>query len=71
METAPEILDGLEVTPQFPLAIDLERKKTPRYERTSAVFVDKDGTVRQVFPMMTHMRASAAVLLDEIDALLK
>lgn len=69
LEVAPGIWNGLEAPPTYPIMADINRKGTPRYERTTVYLVDGKGVVRQVLPMMTHMRATAAVLLSEIDRL--
>ena len=71
LDKAPGILTGLDPVPTFPIAVDLDQKATRPYERTTAYLIDAKGVVRQVFPMMTHMRASAATLLSDADALLK
>lgn len=67
LEQAPGILDGLDATPTYPVLIDIDRKAAPRLDRTTAYLVNREGKVTQVFPMMTHMRATARTLLGETD----
>lgn len=69
LESARQILDSLSPRPSFPIAADIARSATGSYDRTTAYLVDRSGSVRQIFPMMTHMRATARVLLKEIDRL--
>lgn len=69
MAKASGILDGLEVAPEYPILVDVNREGTPRFERTTVYLIDEEGVVRQVLPMMTHMRATAGVLLAEMDRL--
>lgn len=58
-----------EEPPAFPLLADVSRARTASYDRASATYIDGEGIVRQLFPMMAHMRASAGCLLAEIDRL--
>ncbi len=51
----------------FKIAADIERKGTPLYDRTTAYLVDKSGTIRQIFPMVIHVRPSWGAFLSEID----
>ena len=53
----------------FAIVADLERQETLGYDRTTATFIDKQGVVRQVFPMIIHARPSWRVILREIDRL--
>lgn len=57
-------------SPPFDIVADLGRKKTKRYDRTTAYLIDKTGTVRQVFPMLIHSRASWQAILNEMDRIL-
>lgn len=54
-------------SPKFDIVADLNRKKTKRYDRTTAYFIDKQGIVRQIFPMLIHSRPSWQAVLNEID----
>lgn len=53
--------------PPFDILADIGRKKTKRYDRTTAYLIDKSGVVRQVFPMLIRSRASWNAILNEID----
>ena len=55
--------------PAFKIGADLGYKKTTAYKRTTAYLIDKEGVVRQIFPMLIHMRASWLAILDEVDKL--
>lgn len=54
---------------KFELLTDVGRKKTEAYERTTAYLIDEKGIVRQVFPMVIHVRPSWGAFLTEIDQL--
>lgn len=56
--------------PKFEVVADLNRKVTTRYDRTSAYLIDKQGIVRQIFPMLIHSRPSWQAILSEIDNVL-
>jgi len=60
-----------EPAPWFHIVADLNYEKTQAYDRTTAYFVDKQGIVRQVFPMMIHHRPSWDAILHEIDRILE
>jgi alkyl hydroperoxide reductase subunit AhpC len=53
----------------FAIVADLNREKTPKYDRTTAYLIDRKGIVRQIFPMLIHERASWQAILHEIDKL--
>lgn len=53
--------------PRFDIVADIDRKKTKKYDRTTAYLIDKEGMVRQIFPMLIHERASWGGILHEID----
>lgn len=53
--------------PRFEIVADVNRGKTPRYDRTTAYLIDRKGIVGQVFPMLIHSRASWWAILHEID----
>lgn len=54
-------------SPKFDVVADLHRRKTKRYNRTTAYLIDKKGIVRQIFPMLIHSRPSWDAVLNEID----
>lgn len=56
-------------SPPFDIVADIDRKDTPRYDRTTAYLIDKKGIVREIFPMLIHQRASWEAILHEIDKL--
>ncbi len=58
-------------TPGFAIAADFKRKTTPKYDRATTYFIDKEGVVRQIFPMTISNRASWKPILGEIDRLLE
>ncbi len=70
LESHARFLKGFGGTPPFDIVADLDRAETQAYDRTTAYFVDKEGVVRQVFPMIIHNRPSWSAILDEIDDLL-
>lgn len=53
----------------FDVVADLGREQTKAYDRTSAYLIDKNGIVRQVFPMLTHYRSNWQAILREVDRL--
>ena len=55
--------------PPFDVVADLERRVTTTYDRTTAYLIDKEGVVRQVFPMLIHARPSWRAIVGEIEAL--
>ena len=55
--------------PPFAIVADVNRKQTPRYDRTTAYLIDKKGIVREIFPMLIHSRASWRAILHEVDKL--
>lgn len=64
------MLDALKPEPRFPVVADLNREKTLQYDRTTAYLIDKEGVVRQIFPMIIHARPSWEVVLDEMERVL-
>ncbi len=65
LELAGQILWAFgEAPPPFPMICDLERGKTLAYDRTTAYLIDKQGIVREIFPMIIHARPSWKVILD-------
>ena len=55
----------------FEIVADIGLKQTGRYKRTTAYFIDKSGTVREVFPMIIHSRPSWSAILGRIDELIE
>lgn len=64
-----KVIGELGERPPYPILCDAKRKQTPRYERTTAYLVDRDGTVLQVFPMEIYDRPPWWAVLNEIDRL--
>ena len=60
---------GFEPAPRFDIVADLDRAETKAYDRTTAYLIDKEGTVRQIFPMIIHARPAWEAILREIDGL--
>jgi len=54
----------------FFIVADVNHEKTRPYSRTTAYFIDKSGTVRQVFPMEIYNRPSWWAILNEVDRIL-
>jgi hypothetical protein len=57
--------------PPFEVLHDLKRQRTAPYDRTTAYLIDKNGQVRQVFPMLIHMRPSWEPVLREVAKLVR
>ncbi len=68
-ESAKLILKHFKKSPPFDIVADVNKEKTPRYERTTIYYIDKQGIVRQIFPMLIHMRPNWESILHEIDRL--
>jgi len=68
-ESAKLILKHFKESPPFDLVADLNKEKTPRYERATIYYIDKRGVVRQIFPMLIHMRPNWESVLREVDRL--
>ena len=69
LDTFAGMPSRLKPAPRFPVLADLNRKDTLAYDRTTAYLIDKQGIVREIFPMIIHARPSWDVVLDEIKAL--
>ena len=54
---------------EFPIVADLKREWVPALDRTTAYLIDKQGIVREVFPMIIHARPSWDVVLGELEKL--
>lgn len=67
LKTHGNMVTKIKPSPRFDIVADLNRKKTKRYDRTTTYFIDKQGIVRQIFPMLIHTRASWSAILNEID----
>ena len=63
------ILESFESTPQFDIVGDIDRGATSKYKRTTAYLIDKQGVVRQVFPMLIHARPTWHAILREVTRL--
>lgn len=64
-----KMLKSLEATPRFHVVADLGRKKTKSYDRTTAYLINKQGIVRQIFPMLIHARPTWNAILGEVAKL--
>lgn len=62
-----KFLENFSPGPRFDIVADMGRKKTKKYDRTTAYLIDKEGMVQQIFPMLIHERASWRGILHEID----
>ncbi len=69
LKTHGKMLKRLKAPLPFDIVADLQREVTKRYDRTTAYLIDKQGVVRQIFPMLIHKRASWRAILHEIDKL--
>lgn len=69
LESHGKMLAGFDPKPRFKIVADLNHKKTKKYKRTTAYLIDKEGIVRQVFPMMIRHRPSWTAVLSEIEKL--
>ena len=65
------IANHFEEPPPFQHAPDIGRKATAAYERTSSYLIDKQGIVREVFPMEIYGRAPWWSVLRGMDAALR
>ncbi len=54
---------------RFPVVADLQRRETAAYDRTTAYLIDKEGVVREIFPMIIHARPSWRIVLGEVEKL--
>ena len=69
LEKAAAFLTGFEPEPVFPIAADFGRERTTMLDRTTAYWIDEQGVVQQVFPMLIHSRPSLDAILGEIGRL--
>ena len=60
---------GFEGGPRFELVCDANRARTGMFDRTTAYLIDREGIVRQVFPMTLRHRPAWEALLAEVDEL--
>ena len=64
-----KFLKAFKPAPRFDIVADLDRAETKAYDRTTAYLIDKEGIVRQIFPMIIHARPAWEAILREIDGL--
>lgn len=64
-----KMLKSFDPQPPFAIVADIDRKATERYDRTTAYLIDKEGIVRQIFPMMIRHRSSWHAVLKEVEKL--
>ncbi len=64
-----QMIRKLPSVPPYDIVADIGCEQTSRYHRTHAYLIDKQGIVRQVFPMLIHHRGSWDAVLREIDRL--
>ncbi|MCO6435575.1 MAG: redoxin domain-containing protein [Phycisphaerae bacterium] len=69
LESHGRFLKHFDGEPPFDIVCDVNGEKTGRYHRTTAYLIDKEGVVRQVFPMLARSRPSWDAILNEIDRL--
>ncbi len=67
LESHGKFLRKFSSPPPFDIVADIGRKGAPRYDRTTAYLIDKQGVVRQVFPMLIHSRPTMSALVHEVD----
>lgn len=53
----------------FAIVADLNREQTPMLDRTTTYLIDKEGTVRQIFPATAYVRPDWSVVFHEMDRL--
>ena len=71
LESAAAFLDKFAEAPGFPVLADLGGERTTKaYDRATTYFIDEQGIVRQIFPMMIRKRAGWPAILAEIESLL-
>ena len=66
LESHGKILSSFDDPRPFGLVADLGRKHGV-LDRTTAYYVDKEGVVQQIFPMIIHARPSWGAILSEVD----
>ncbi|MGD2109504.1 MAG: hypothetical protein PVI86_08935 [Phycisphaerae bacterium] len=69
LKTHAQFLRQLKTRPRFEIVADVGRRMTMRYRRTTAHLIDKQGTVRQIFPMLIHSRPSWSAIRHEVEEL--
>ncbi len=70
LESHGKILKKIRASdPQFIIAADIGHTTTTAFDRTSVYLIDKDGVVRQIFPMLIHERASWEPVWRAMDEL--
>lgn len=53
----------------FQLAFDLGGQATGPYDRVTAYLIDREGIVRQIYPMTVRSRPSSVILAKDVLAL--
>jgi peroxiredoxin len=56
--------------PKFKIAADVDGKTLAHYDRTTAYLIDKNGKIREIFPMPIHVRPRWEAILSRIDEIL-
>lgn len=69
LDSHAKFLKHFDGKPAFEIVADLGHKQTKGYEPTTAYLIDKQGKVREIFPMMVRHRASWGAILREVDRL--
>lgn len=67
---AAEMASRFQPKPRFEMVHDLERKESLAFDRTTAYMIDKEGVVREIFPMIIHSRPSWQIVVKELDKML-
>ena len=63
LKTHAQFLKNFGDGPPFDIVADIKRKKTPRYDRTTAYLIDKKGVVRQIFWAHVYCFVSIGLLV--------
>ena len=71
LKTHGQIREKLKQPLGFEIVADIGRQATQRYKQTTAYLIDRDGIVREIFPMTVHHRASWRAILNAVDRLKK
>lgn len=69
LESHGKIRANFKPSPRFEIVADVGRRETKRYHQTSSYLIDREGVVRQIFPMLIHSRGPWSAILGEIDAM--
>ncbi len=60
------IHQNLKPNPRFEIVADLNEETIEKYDRATAYLIDRQGIVRQVFPMAIQHRPSWWAVINEI-----